>query len=313
MILSVSLNPCIDKTIFIRSLQVGGHNKADHLCSDVGGKGINVNSALHNLGAESRALGFEFTQSGTPVNDFLQSISVPFQSVRVDAPLRVNTKIFDLSSSEMTEINCSGAQVSPSDEMALMEAFSAALEGTDILVVTGSVPPGIRTDIYFRMISAAKVKGIYTVLDASGALLKASLPAGPDLVKPNKAELEQLLGREISSLPDAARACREVLSLGVGAVCLSLGGDGCMLVSPGGVWFSEGIAIDVRSFQGAGDSVVAGMCLAKELGLPESEMLRYGVAAAHGSLLREGTLLCTRESFDALLPQIPVTDYSSEY
>lgn len=311
MVLAVTLNPCIDRTLFIDGLQVGGHNVVKQVQNDVAGKGIDVNVVLSNLGIPSRAVGYEFTRTGKQVSSFLASINVPFYGVDVDAELRVNTKVFDCEACSMTELNCKGPQMSENDETALMRVFENALDGVDVLVVDGSVPPGISKDIYARMIAAAKQKGIYTVLDATGPLLESGLKAAPDMVKPNRGELELLLGRKLGDTADCFKACHELMEMGAGAVCLSLGGDGCMLVNSEGAWFSEGLDIEVRGFQGAGDSVVAGICIAVEKGLDGMEQLRSGVAAAHGSLVLEGTHLCTRENYDEMLSRVPVREWKS--
>ncbi len=307
MILAVTLNPCIDMTLFVRSLAIGGHNVAERARRDVSGKGINVNVALRNLGVPTKTVGFEFSHEGAPIADFLGQLGIPFSAVSVDASLRVNTKVFDADSAVMTEINCRGPQLSGPDVEAFLRIFEDSLPGTDILVVDGSVPPGIPPDIYRRMIEMARKKGVRTVLDASGKLLENGLLAKPDLVKPNKAELEALLRKRLDSLDAALAACRLLVERGIGSVCLSLGKEGALLVSGSGAWFSPGLDIRVQSFQGAGDSMVAGLCLAMLARQDGADLLRSGVAAAHGTLLREGTLMCTREAYDELYGRIPVS------
>ncbi|MDO4982016.1 MAG: 1-phosphofructokinase family hexose kinase [Eubacteriales bacterium] len=306
MILTVTLNPCIDRTLSVDALNVGGHNVVQRVQNVVAGKGIDVNVVLHNLGIDTRAAGFDFIRNGHQVSDFLSSMNIPFYGVDVDAELRVNTKVFDENACCMTELNCKGPQMTMLEENAFMEVFEKALERVDVLVADGSVPPGIGTDIYARMINIAKKKNVYSVLDASGELLEKGLSARPDMVKPNRTELEQLLRRSLNSIDECIDGCHELMKLGAGAVCLSLGSDGCILADSEGAWFSEGLDIEVRGFQGAGDSVVAGICIAVEKGLGGMEQLRSGVACAHGSLIREGTDMCTRESYDEMLALIPV-------
>ena len=306
MISAVTLNPCIDMTLILDKLIVGDHNVVARHRSDVSGKGINVNVVLNNLGIETKAVGFEFTQSGTPIGDFLNSIHVPFESVSLDARLRTNTKVFDESTEAMTEINCKGPQLSEECVPALMAVFERSLNDTDILVVDGSVPPGIPADIYRRMIECARARGIRTVLDATGPLLEEGLKACPDVIKPNRLELEILLDRKIETMDEALEACRQLVAQGIGAVCLTLGEKGAVLVSKDGAWYSESMKIPVKSLQGAGDSLVAGLCKAMAEGASWEDMLRSGVTASLGSLLREGTLLCTREDYDRLYPQVPV-------
>lgn len=306
MITAVTMNPCIDRTLFLDRLIPEAHNVARHVRSDVSGKGINVNMVLKNLGVPTRALHFEFTRGGAPVGEFLAAGGIPAASVRVDAELRINTKVFDESRMAMTEINCRGPQLQPDAVQAFLDLFEKELDTADVLVATGSVPPGVPPDIYATMIQRANARSIPSLLDASGALLKAGVAAGPTLLKPNRMELETLIGRPVRTLKESVCACRALVDRGIGTVCLSMGGDGAVLVQDCGAWFSEGLDIRVRSFQGAGDSMAAGLCMALQNHLPGDEMLRSGVAAAHGSLIREGTLLCTRASYDRFLPLIPV-------
>lgn len=312
MILTVTLNPCIDRTLLIDGLKVGGHNAVRKVQNVVAGKGIDVNVALHNLGADTCSVGFDFCHSGHQVPDFLSSLDIPFYGVEVDAELRVNTKVFDADECCMTELNCKGPDMSEYEENALMAVFDKALDGVDVLVVDGSVPPGISKDIYARMISEAKRREIFTVLDATGELFEKGLKAKPDMVKPNRGELEELLGRALHGMDECIKACHELMDMGAGAVCLSLGGDGCMLVNSEGAWFSEGLEVEVKGFQGAGDSVVAGICIAVEKGLDSMEQLRSGVACAHGSLILEGTNMCTRDSYYEMLEKIPVRKIQEE-
>ena len=306
MICAVTLNPCIDRTVFLPSLIVGGHNVASRVQNDVSGKGINVNVVLSNLGIETKAVGFEFRRSGTPVKNFLDSLSIPSDMVSVDAELRVNTKLFDSSAMEMTEINCKGPHIDEDSVAELMCAFERSLDGTDIIVVDGSVPPGVPTDIYKAMTELAHARGIKVVLDATGTLLEKGLEANPDIVKPNSGELELLIGRKLNGLDECVAACRELLSRGVGAVCLSLGGDGALYITEDNAWYSKGLDIEVKSFQGAGDSLVAGICLGLMAGHNPEMLLRSGMAAAHGSLLRDGTLLCLREDYEKFFEIMPV-------
>ncbi len=306
MICAVTLNPCIDRTIFLPKLIVGGHNVASRVQNDVSGKGINVNVVLSNLGVESKAVGFEFCRYGTPVKDFLSSLSIPSDLVSVDAELRVNTKLFDSAAMEMTEVNCKGPHVSESSIIELMRTFEQNLFGADIVVINGSVPHGVPHDIYKSMTEFAHFNGIKVVLDATGPLLEKGLEAKPDLVKPNIGELELLVGHKLNDISECVTACENLLSKGIGAVCLSLGSGGALYVAGGNVWYSKGLDIEVKSFQGAGDSLVAGICLGMLENYEPEMLLRSGMAASHGSLLRDGTLLCLQEDYEKFFGIMPV-------
>ncbi len=306
MITAVTLNPCVDRTLYLPKLRVGEHNVVERLQDDISGKGINVNVALANLGVPTKAVGFEFNHDGPLVGRFLSGFGIPFDCLPVDVSLRVNTKVFDMSAGVMTEINCKGPRISQEIGDRLMDVFLGSLEGTDMLVLDGSVPPGIRRDVYQVMTEHAHQRGIPVAADATGDLMENVLKAAPDLIKPNREELELLLGYPLRSRTECIAACQELLATGIRAVCLSLGGEGALYVCDQGVWFSPGIDIQVKSFQGAGDSLVAGICMGMLQGDPPEELLRSGVAAAHATLLRDGTQMCTKADYDSMMERIPV-------
>jgi fructose-1-phosphate kinase PfkB-like protein len=124
----------------------------------------------------------------------------------------------------------------------------------DILVVTGSVPPGVPADIYAEAIRLAKASGVTTILDADGELLREGIKAKPDMIKPNIGELRRLLGRTIETEEEIIGAAMELVEVGIPYVCVSVGADGAYLVCGDGVYFTKGAEITVRGVQGAGDS-----------------------------------------------------------
>jgi len=303
---AITLNPCIDRTLTIESLSPGGHHVAANVQETVAGKGIDVNVVLRHLGIPTCAVGFDFVQNGTPVALFLEQADIPFAGLSIPAPLRVNTKIFAASERQMTEINCKGPALEAREADAFLSLLDTVLPNTEILVVCGSVPPGIPSELYKTVIETAKSHKIRTILDATGTLLKKGLEACPDVIKPNIAELELLLGTRFDSRESCLAACRKLIENGVDTVCLTLGDDGALMVTKDAAWYSQGLDIPVRGVQGAGDSVVAGICAAMLKTEDRQEWLRSGIAAAHGSLIREGTLLCEKRAYEEFLLRIPV-------
>ena len=144
----------------------------------------------------------------------------------------------------------------------------------------------------------SKARGVRTILDAEGELLLRGMEARPYLIKPNLYEFETAFGLKTKDMKDILAICRKIIADGVKVVCLSMGGDGALIADEKEAYLCRPTPIEVKSTQGAGDSLVAGMCIAMEKGLPISEMLRYGVSTAQGSLIREGTQLCTKEGFE---------------
>ena len=304
MIVTVTLNPCIDRTLRVKKFVPGRTNRVSFSRCDVGGKGINVSIVLKNLGEDTRCLGFNFKQSGKLLSDALRSKEIDFDLAETEGTLRTNIKLFDEETGEMSELNERGPHVGP-DAMGVFESMlERSLPNASLLILDGSVPPGVPATYYRTLTERAAWHGVRTVLDTGGELLLEGIRAHPCLIKPNREELEAAAGERIASKRDAVRAARRMIGLGAGMVCVSLGRDGALLVTEDEAYFSAGVDISVRGVQGAGDSLVAGMSYAMVRSLPLPEILRYGVAAAHGSLLLDGTQMCTRRDFIRMLPRI---------
>lgn len=306
MITTVTLNPCVDRTVLLRGLRVGGHNRVDDVVENTSGKGINVSLALRHLGVETACVGFDGAGDGGRVARLLKENGIPCALESVPGGLRVNIKLTDTLTGEMTEINERGSALPPGALEALMRNLGEMLAHTDILVADGSVPPGVPESVYGDMIAMAHAAGARAVLDAAGALLRAGMREKPWLVKPNRFEMESYYNETIDSEARALSLCRRMLDEGAGMVCLSLGKQGALLVSPRGAWRCPGSEIAVRGTQGAGDSMVAGLCAAAMRGADEPEMLLRGVAAAQASLLLPGTALCRRADYERMLPLLHV-------
>lgn len=298
MIGTITLNPCIDKTLVIRGFNYGGMNRVSSKRADVSGKGINVSIALTQIGVPVETLGINYKNGAEAMNEGLKEIGITYEAVLADGTLRENMKVLDEETSITTELNQKGDFVSEEKLKEFEELLDAHLSELDILVITGSVPQGVSTDYYRTLVEKAKAKGVKTILDAEGELLLRGMEAKPYLIKPNLYEFETAFGLKTKEMKDILAICRKIIADGVEVVCLSMGGDGALIANADEAYLCRPTPIDVKSTQGAGDSLVAGMCIAMEKGLPISEMLRYGVSVAQGSLIREGTQLCTKEGFE---------------
>jgi 1-phosphofructokinase len=204
----------------------------------------------------------------------------------------------------MTEFNEQGCEVSKVALERLYTTLEKHLDDSSILVLNGSVPRGVPEDIYGEIIKKAKEKGIKTILDAANQLLIEGIKEKPYLIKPNKDEFEEAFGKKITSIENAVTFAREIISQGIRYVCLSMGDEGALLVSKENAYLAPPLKLDIKGVQGAGDSLVAGMCIAINQGLSDEELLKYGVATASGSLIHEGTLLCNPEDFASMYKQI---------
>lgn len=306
MILTLTLNPCIDKTIYLDQLDVGSYNRVKSTRQDLAGKGLNVSIVLNNLGEDTLCTGFNFKNNGHMLEQLLDSHHVKHNFILSKGAIRTNIKLFELSTQIMTEVNESGPFVPVSAIEQLLEYLEDALTHTDILVMSGSIPPGVPTDIYQRLIRLANQNQVKTVLDAAGEPLLLGLTEKPYLIKPNMLEFEQAFQKEIKSGMNTLEIAQQVVNNGTPYLCLSMGADGAMLVDRKHAYRAKPVPIAPKGLTGAGDSMVAGMCYAIQKGLGSDDMLRYAMASAAGSIRKEGTLLATQKDMEELLPLVEI-------
>ncbi|MCL2350918.1 MAG: 1-phosphofructokinase family hexose kinase [Firmicutes bacterium] len=316
MIATVTLNPCRDRTIVIPRLAVGGLNRAGSVRDDMSGKGINVSAVLRSLGVETLCLGFIFDQGADELTETLAAKGLRHDFVRAPGKIRTNLKIFEAESRRMTEINEAGSPVPAERADELREKVRRSARESAAVVLSGSAPPGVKADFYRELIEICREANpsAAIALDADGELLKNGLDARPDILKPNLCELENLLGKKFgggfaAERDNITRCCGELArETGAGLICVSMGAEGALLWSKDGVFFAKAPDVEVRSLQGAGDSMMAGLCAAYVTGKPPAESLRWAAAAAGGSVMREGTELCGREDFDGVYGKVEIEE-----
>lgn len=306
MVITVTLNPCVDRTVEVEKFLYGGTNKVIMTRNDISGKGINVNLVLQHLGIKNLATGFDYQEDTKKLTGFLKGLGCNYRLEPVKGSLRVNIKIFDRSNSVMSELNERGSAVTAENVESFLKLLYAQMEKASVIVTDGSVPPGVPDNIYETIIEEAGKRGVKTILDASGELLKNGIKAKPYLIKPNEDELGATYGVTVRGIDDIINVARRVIRAGVTYVCVSRGREGAVLVSKDHVYVAEPIAVDIKGIQGAGDSMVAGFCYAIEKGMNETQLLRHAVACATGSLLHPGTQLCEKEDMEAMLSRVRI-------
>ena len=305
---TLTLNPCMDKTIDIEQLIYSGTNKIQAVQNDISGKGINVSAVLSNFGVTTRCLGFNYSEGARVVEKFLDDLEIPHDFVRVPGHLRTNIKIFERSSQTMTEFNEAGLSVPKEAFNKLMDKIEDYTKKTGILTLSGSLPRGVPVNTYRQIIESANLTGCKTILDASGQTLKEGIKATPYMIKPNVQELSGAFVEELEAGKTLDDIVRMLLAQGIRYICLSAGSQGTYLATQERILYAETMDITVRGVQGSGDSLVAGMCMAILQEKSDEEILAYGMAAAGGSLERSGTLLCLKEDLGRLLPQVKIRE-----
>lgn len=296
MIYTVTFNPAIDYVVHTEEIKLGATNRSSREEMYFGGKGINVSIVLKELGVESKALGFTAGFTGEAIEKGLSDMGIATEFVRLQkGNSRINVKI---KAAEETELNGQGPDIDEAAIAALFEKLERLSEG-DTLVLAGSIPSSLPSDIYERILERLSGKGIRVVVDATKALLLNVLKYKPFLIKPNKEELSELFGAELKTEEEIERYARRLWNLGAVNVLISMAGDGALLIDEFGKTHRCGVCEGtVRNSVGAGDSMVAGFIAGAVDGDYENA-LRLGTAAGGATAFSDG--LATKAKIAELL------------
>lgn len=295
MIYTLTLNPALDYALYLPAFSEGKTNRSAREQLDFGGKGINVSYILHQLGVPTVALGFIAGFTGEALRAMLEREGIPCEFIALERGMtRINVKI---KSEKESEINAQGPDIPP-EALERLYARLDRLGAGDTLLLAGSVPASLPKDIYETILARLDGKGVRYAVDAEGQLLLNVLKYRPYLIKPNRAELCGLVGRELTDDADVECAARGLQSLGAQNVLVSLGGEGALLLDEQGeVHRAPAVGGRPVNTVGAGDSMVAGFLAGAPLGYDYA--LRLGLAA--GGATATSPCLATKKEIEALL------------
>jgi len=300
-IVTITVNPAIDESTSIDHVVVERKLRCAAPRFDPGGGGLNVSRALRKLGQESVAIHL----AGGPPGDLLERLvseeGVAQRPVRIEGWTRENLVVLEEASQQQYRFGFPGPRVSEPEWERCLETIRELTSAGTIVVASGSLAPGLPRDFYARAARCVAGGGGRFVLDTSGDALTAGLVDGVYLLKCNLRELGQATGMSVEHEPAIEAAAGAILARGVPLVVVSLGAGGALLASAAGYERVASPTVPIRSKVGAGDSMVAGMVLALERGLPPDRMVRRGVAAGAAAVMTPGTELCRRDDFERLV------------
>jgi 1-phosphofructokinase/tagatose 6-phosphate kinase len=311
VILTVTLNAAIDRTVAVPNFRLGRRHRAVESRTVAGGKGINVARALALLGRPVIATGFVGGASGTQVLEQLHEESMLTDFIEIASETRVNLAVIDPTSGEQTEINERGPAVSAEETKRLFDRIGYLAGGAKLCVLAGSLPPGAGDDLYARLVDDLRRRGVPCVLDAEGEAMLAGTRAGAAMVTPNETEAEELVGQEFADGNDLATGLLEIVRLGAEQAAITRP-EGCVAAVGEG---AERRLLEVHteplepvSTVGSGDAFVAGYVAARYEGRGEEECLAYGVACGAESTQHFGAGFVDRNQVERLLGGVSVHD-----
>lgn len=303
MIYTVTFNPSLDYVIQVDKLVPGEINRTTHEAVYPGGKGNNVSVILSNLGHSSKALSFTAGFTGEALENMLKEFGCDTAFIRLpEGSTRINVKI---NAGEETEINGQGPVITEEAQQALFEQLDA-LKKEDILVLAGSIPNTLPSDIYERILEHLQGRGIHFVVDATKELLLKVLKYHPFLIKPNNHELGEMFGVTLKIRDEIVTYAKKLQEMGAENVLVSMAGDGAILLTEDGlIYKAKPPKGKVLNSVGAGDSMVAGF-LTGYLNTGDYEKaFRLGVVT--GSATAFQYWLATKEDIVALMEDKPET------
>ncbi len=300
MIITVTLNAAIDKSLSVPNFRLGRRHRTVEQRTMAGGKGVNIARTLKTLGQPVIATGFAGGITGTHIVEQLTEEAILNDFVRIREESRTNTSVLDPTTGEQTEINERGPSVSQHEVELFREKLLYLARGAAIVVFAGSLPRGLESDFYAVLIRELERTGVTTVIDTDGEPLHQAVRAEPDVVSPNVIEAEELVGHEFASEQERSLGVREIAALGPHEAIMTLP-DGCFAqVLVDGQPSMRRVSVEVRESiakRGSGDAFLAGYIAARYEGRSPDQCLRFGVACGAESTARLGAgLIDPREA-----------------
>jgi 6-phosphofructokinase 2 len=305
MIFTLTMNPCLDRYIYVDELIVDDTIRAKKVVDYPAGKGIDVSRVIRELGGVSIAIALVGGANGRRLEEMLDKEGVIYSSIRVPQETRMNI-ILETSKGQY-RISMPGEKIGVKKLQVVLEVLNALVRQGDVVVVSGSLPKGVAAEFYTGIIFTLKQWGATVYFDADGDKLKAGLIGQPDYIKPNLHEFQRLIGKNVSSREEIISEARKVIEIHeLKAILLTLGGEGAYFISNEKVLYTKTIKVPVKSAVGAGDSFLAGFVLKKTEGASDEEALRWANASGTAAVITPGTRLCRKSDVEKLLEKVEV-------
>lgn len=304
MIITVTLNPAVDKTLLVPGFAVDEVNRVQEVLMDPGGKGINVSKSVQALGGDTMCLGILGGETGNFIKTALDALKLRHDFVDSGIATRTNTKIVDLRLGTNTDINEAGAPAAPWMIDAMTEKLLSTAKSGDTVVIAGKNPPQTPSELLAVWTKQLRQIGVRVCVDTVGEPMRLALREKPAVIKPNKEELCELMGRSLISDEDVIHAAKELVASGVELVAVSLGADGAVFVTADKTVRSYSPKVKVVSTVGAGDSMMAAIAYYLEIGCPLEEVARRATAVATATVQVSGSQPAALSQITPLIDKI---------
>jgi 1-phosphofructokinase family hexose kinase len=311
MILTVTLNTAIDRTMAVPNFRQGNRHRSVESRTVAGGKGINVARAIARLGRPVIATGLAGGPTGQRLIEELAEESILHDLTPIAQESRINLAVIDPTSGEQTEVNERGPEVTAQEVDNFLDRLEYLARGARICVLAGSLPPGVDPDLYARIVRELRERGLEVMLDSDGEPMRAGVRAGPSVISPNVLEAEELVGHEFAGPGDLASGLAQLLELGAEeAIVTRAGGCVAAVGEPSARSYYEvrAEALEPVSSVGSGDAFLAGYVAARYDGAAPAECLAYGVACGAESTQHFGAGSIDPDQVERILSEVQVSE-----
>lgn len=308
-IVTVTLNPALDRTLYLPSFTLGEVNRVDNERTDPGGKGINVAKGIKALGHPVLVTGFLGKKNAYPFQEYFNQENIIDHFVATPGENRVNIKIVDTATDIVSELNFPGVQPTAADLTNLQTTLHELAATHKWFVLSGSLPPTIPADTYAVFIEMLHQYNCKVILDTSGPALVAGIAARPYAVKPNLPELSQLMHSSMETDEEILEAIKQLLNRGISQVAISLGEKGSLVADHNQVLRAKAPVVPVSSTVGAGDAFVAGFSVGQARNLSLADSIRLASAAAGAAVTLPGTQAASLTEVNKLIHKIEIQEW----
>jgi 1-phosphofructokinase len=289
MIVTVTPNPSLDRTLFLDTFTRGAVNRCTGTLVEPSGKGINVGLALHGHGLPVLAVFPVGGPAGDQLVQLLDLAGLPYRTVPITGTVRTNVSMIEADGTT-SKLNEPGPALTSAEVADLIQTMIDSCSSADWLVISGTLPSGFSEGHLVEAIGKAHSAGVRVAVDSSGPTLRAALDATPELLKPNTHELAQVAGRQLQTVGDVTAAADLLLAKGLGTVLVSLGRDGAVLVDGNGALHGRTGTVAAVNTVGAGDAFLAGYLAAAARGSPAADRLTLALRWGAAAVQHPGTL-----------------------
>lgn len=309
MILTITMNPAIDKVYSVKDFKVNNVFRPDKMTATAGGKGLNVARVAKMMGLKTSVSGLIGGNNANFIEDEIKKEEIVNEFCRINGETRICINILDQKNNTSTEILESGPLISEKELNSFIKKYENIINRCNIISASGSLPRGVPTNFYQNLIDIAKKRGKKFILDTSGEYLKEGIKSAPYLVKPNEDEIETLINKEISSFADYKEILLDFKNIGIELPLITLGKEGAIALINNKFYHYKTPKVNVKNSVGSGDSFIAGIMFALSNGAILIDVVKTAIAFGTANTQFFKTGFVSKEIVDKYLKEIEVSEF----